>query len=236
MPSSPDILIVGAGIVGAACARALAREKLRVMVVEADVIGGGATAAGMGHVVVMDDSEAQFALTRYSQRLWGEIAADLLEGCEYHACGTLWVAADEEEMGAVRAKERSHQSHGVAVEVLDAHALAEAEPNLRPGLAGGLVVPGDFVVYPPCVAGWLIDQARARGAEVRERAAVVEMSAIVFGLAMARRFRRGPWFAPPVRPRLASCPNCRSARARVTWSSLIAIRASCVTSLWNSAI
>ena len=37
------------------------------------MIGGGATAAGMGHLVVMDDSEAQFALTRYSQTLWEEI-------------------------------------------------------------------------------------------------------------------------------------------------------------------
>ena len=46
---------------------------LRVAIVEARMIGGGATAAGMGHLVVMDDSEAQFALTRYSQTLWEEI-------------------------------------------------------------------------------------------------------------------------------------------------------------------
>ena len=53
-----DVVIVGGGIVGAACALECAREKLRVAVVEYDVIGGGATAAGMGHIVVMDDSEA----------------------------------------------------------------------------------------------------------------------------------------------------------------------------------
>jgi D-hydroxyproline dehydrogenase subunit beta len=170
MASSPDIVVIGGGIVGAACARALAREKLRVALIDAGVVGGGATAAGMGHVVVMDDSEAQFALTRYSRKLWGEIAGELPEDCEYHPCGTLWVAADEEEMAAVRNKERAYREHGVAIEVLDAAGLAEAEPHLRPGLAGGLVVPGDFVVYPPCVARWLIDQARACGAEVREKA------------------------------------------------------------------
>ena len=50
-----DAIIVGAGIVGAACADELARRGLRVGVIDRDVIGSGATAAGMGHIVVMDD-------------------------------------------------------------------------------------------------------------------------------------------------------------------------------------
>jgi len=62
------------GIVGAACAAEAARAGLRVVVIEARMIGGGATAAGMGHIVVMDDSEAQFALTRYSQSLWDQLS------------------------------------------------------------------------------------------------------------------------------------------------------------------
>ena len=80
-----DVVIVGAGIVGAACADAFAERGLRVAIVDRDVIGSGATAAGMGHIVVMDDSDAQFALTRYSQRLWqalrAELPADTIELC-----------------------------------------------------------------------------------------------------------------------------------------------------------
>jgi glycine/D-amino acid oxidase-like deaminating enzyme len=56
----------------------------------------------------------------------------------------------------------------VAAEVLDAQQLAEAEPALREGLAGGLLVPEDAVVYPPCVVPWLLDQARRSGAQVEE--------------------------------------------------------------------
>jgi D-hydroxyproline dehydrogenase subunit beta len=56
-----DAIVIGAGIVGAACADRLSREKLRVAIVERDLVGGGETAAGMGHIVVMDDSEEQFA-------------------------------------------------------------------------------------------------------------------------------------------------------------------------------
>src|SRR5678815_1977436 len=68
-----DVVVVGAGIVGAACAEECARQGMRVAIIDRDVIGGGATAAGMGHIVVMDDSEAQFALTRYSQQLWQQL-------------------------------------------------------------------------------------------------------------------------------------------------------------------
>ena len=60
---SYDIIVVGAGIVGAACAMECARGGLRTLVLDRGPIGGGTTAAGMGHLVVMDDSEAQFALT-----------------------------------------------------------------------------------------------------------------------------------------------------------------------------
>ena len=101
-----DVVIVGAGIVGAACADEFARARLRVAVVDRDVVGSGATAAGMGHIVVMDDSEAQFALTRYSQKLWQALRQELPEDVEFEQCGTIWVAADDDEMarGAAQAR------------------------------------------------------------------------------------------------------------------------------------
>jgi glycine/D-amino acid oxidase-like deaminating enzyme len=161
-----DVVIIGAGIVGSACAAECAREGLSVAIVEAGIIGGGATAAGMGHLVVMDDSEAQFALTRYSQQLWDDIADELPREVEHDACGTIWIAADDDEMAEARRKARVYSDRGVAVEILDAHSLAEAEPQLRTGLAGGLRVPGDSVIYPPCAAQFFVDQALAGGAEL----------------------------------------------------------------------
>lgn len=161
-----DAIIIGAGIVGSACAAECAREGLSVAIVEAGLIGGGATAAGMGHLVVMDDSEAQFALTRYSQQLWDEISDELPREVEHDACGTIWIAADDEEMAEARRKEKFYAERGVKTEILDAHALAEAEPNLRPGLVGGLHVPGDSVIYPPCAAQFFVDRATAKGANL----------------------------------------------------------------------
>ena len=162
-----DVIVVGAGIVGAACADELSRRGMRVIIVDGDVIGSGATAAGMGHIVVMDDSDAQFALTRYSQQLWQQLRPELPDDVEYEQCGTIWVAADEEEMLEVRRKRDYYGKRGVATEVLDARALQSLEPNLRVGLLGGLLVPEDGVLYPPCAAQFLIGRAQERGAKLR---------------------------------------------------------------------
>lgn len=159
-----DVVIIGAGIVGSACAAECANQGLTVAIIEAGIIGGGATAAGMGHLTVMDDSEAQFALTRYSQQLWDQMSDALPREVEHDACGTIWVAVDDEEMAEVRRKEKFYAERGVKTEILDAQSLTEAEPNLRPGLVGGLRVPGDSVIYPPCAAQYFVDQAKAKGA------------------------------------------------------------------------
>jgi glycine/D-amino acid oxidase-like deaminating enzyme len=167
-----DAVVVGAGIVGAACADECIRQGMRVAVVDGDVIGGGATAAGMGHVVVMDDSEAQFALTRYSQLLWQELRPVLPADVEYEQCGTIWVAADEEEMAEVQRKQSYYSQRGVPVEVLNRDAVERAEPNLRKGMAGGLLVPEDGVLYPPCAARFLLERAQAGGATIQLGCAV----------------------------------------------------------------
>ncbi|MBV8832607.1 MAG: FAD-dependent oxidoreductase [Acidobacteriaceae bacterium] len=164
MPAPPsDAIIVGAGIVGVACAKELADAGLSVTVIESGpAVGCGATAAGMGHIAVMDDSDEQFALTSYSQRLWRELAAELPRGAEYLACGSLWVAADEEEFAEVRRKCSFYSARGIPVEILDSKQLSEAEPNLRSGMAGGLLMSNDGVCYPPCATGYLAETVSKR--------------------------------------------------------------------------
>jgi len=167
-----DLIIVGAGIVGAACAAECAAAGLKTLVLDRGILGGGTTGAGMGHIVVMDDSEAQFALTEYSRRLWLQLRDQLSADVEYEVCGTLWVAADDEEMAEARRKEKYYAARNSRVEILDGQAVRRAEPNLRAGLAGGLRVVDDGVVYPPCAARFLMDTARRHGAEFRAGAAV----------------------------------------------------------------
>ena len=166
MNKPAEVVIVGAGIVGAACAFELASEGLRVLVIDEGFPSTGATGAAMGHIVVMDDSEAQFAITRYSQILWDDLREQLPPAVEFDPCGTLWVAADEKEMDEVHRKFDYYHARGVNAEILDSQQVREAEPHLRAPLAGGLRVSGDSVVYPPCAAGFLLQKARDLGARV----------------------------------------------------------------------
>ncbi len=174
--SSPYVIVVGAGVVGAACAEALTEAGCRVSVLDAVFPGAGVTGAAMGHLVVMDDSDAEFALTSYSRRLWTERAAALPPELEDEACGTLWVAADDEELAHVQSKAAYYRERGEAVEVLDRHALRQAEPELRAGLVGALRVPADRVVYPPAAARHFLERARAEGATVEAGAHVEELA------------------------------------------------------------
>jgi D-hydroxyproline dehydrogenase subunit beta len=162
--ASFDVVIVGGGIVGAATAAACAKTGMHVALVERDVLGGGATAAGMGHIVVMDDSEAQFELTRYSQLLWSRIAPELPSSTEYEMPGTLWLAVDEVEMAEAERKQKFYRDRNVPTHLLTAQKIEELEPNLKPGLAGGLLVPEDAVLYPPAAALHLCRLAEGRGA------------------------------------------------------------------------
>jgi D-hydroxyproline dehydrogenase subunit beta len=163
---SPDVVIVGAGIVGAAAAHVLSAEGLAVDVVDRGAPASGVTGAGMGHIVVMDDSPAQLQLTAYSRRLLEELAAELPPSCELSRCGTLWIAAGEAELEAVEAKQGAYAEAGIASEVLDGDDVARLEPELRRPLFGALRVPGDTVVYPPGLARWFLDRAVERGARL----------------------------------------------------------------------
>lgn len=177
MKASREALIVGAGIIGAACAAELHSAGFAVTVVDANVPAGGATAAGMGHVVVMDDSPAQMQLTKHSRLLWRALEAELPARSELARSGTLWVAADDEEMHAVESKFRYYSAEGVRAEILDQHALRRCEPALRPDLIGALRIPDDLVIYPPCTTTWLLERARAR-LELGVPVAAVEASRV----------------------------------------------------------
>lgn len=165
-----DAIVIGAGIIGSSCAAELAKENLRVLVVDAGYAGCGTTSATMGHVVVMDDSEAQLQLSLLSRRLWLELARDYPVESDYLPCGTLWVAADEEEMEVVRRKAHKYIDYHVATEVLDDKSLYEWEPNLRKGMVGGLRVIDDCSVYPATSSKLFL-----RGLELREQSQVREI-------------------------------------------------------------
>lgn len=167
-----DVIVIGGGIVGAACAQALAARGVRVRVLDAG--WHGATAAGMGHLLVLDDNPAEMALSQYSLRRWRALARELPADCAYRTNGTLWLAANPEEMAVAEHKAGVLRAHDENCELLTNAALQAREPLLRDGLEGGLLIEGDGILYAPATARWLlehplIEQQRAQVSEVDGR-------------------------------------------------------------------
>jgi len=175
-----EAIVVGAGIVGAACAYELGQRGLRVLVI--DDGPSGATHAGMGHLVVMDDNPAELALSSASLAIWRDWLTRMDGSCGYSHCGTLWIAADEEEMQAAADKQSRLQAAGIGSTLIDARALAGLEPALRSGLAGALQVGGDGVVYAPNAARWLLGQGEAHRQEVKNAGCIRVLQAQVSAL------------------------------------------------------
>ncbi|MBZ0110980.1 MAG: FAD-binding oxidoreductase, partial [Thermoanaerobaculia bacterium] len=165
-----QVLIVGGGIVGTAVAAELTDHGYQVQLITDRGIGGGATGAGMGHLMALDGEGTKADLTHYSLRLWHQL--DLPPDCGHDPCGALWVAENESEMETAAGMQERYRGHGVDSELVPSTQLAQLEPELRSNLAGGLRVPSDSVIYPPNVACLLWREAASRGAQKIEASVV----------------------------------------------------------------
>jgi len=108
--------------------------------------------------------------------LWQALSTDLPASAEYQSPGTIWVASDEEELAEAPRKQNWLAERRVPGRLLSSRELAALEPNLRKGLAGGLLVIEDAVVYPPVVALHLARQAQDLGATIMVGRSVKQMA------------------------------------------------------------
>jgi len=164
-----DVVVVGAGIVGLATARALlrARPGLRIVVLEREQ---RVAAHQSGHNSGVVHAGVYYAPGSLKARLAVRGARALYAYCEargiaHRRCGKLIVAVDARELPALDELERRARANGIAgVRRLDARAIAEVEPAAR-GVAA-LRVSETGVVDFAAVARALADDVRAAGGEV----------------------------------------------------------------------
>ena len=212
-PTEHDVVVVGAGIIGAACAAELATRGKSVLLLEAVGVASDTSCRAMGHVGVYDDNPAQLSLTRFAVRLWTELAPELPEAVEFVRRGALWVALTDEENREVELKERVYRQAGVEARAIDSATLRRMEPNLRPGLPGALYVPGDVVLDATEATRFLADRAVKMGADLRVGARVRALETSGVRLDDGSRLRAGTvvvaagWRSPEVFPGLPIRPR-----------------------------
>jgi D-hydroxyproline dehydrogenase subunit beta len=166
-PAAADVVVIGAGLVGAACAEALAAAGRDVCVVDRAGPAAGTTAGGEGNILVSDKlpgPEADLALR--SARLWRELAGRADGRFEFEQKGGLVVAHDEAQLAALRALAAEQRRAGVQAEFLDGPQLRAAEPQISQRLPGGVRYPQDGQVQPMLAAAWLLAEAARLGARL----------------------------------------------------------------------
>jgi glycine/D-amino acid oxidase-like deaminating enzyme len=162
----PDVVIIGAGVVGAACAFYAARAGLSVTVLDRGAVGGGTTGVGQGAVLACDKSPGPaLDLAIDSLRRWRELGDELGDArLDLSRRGGLAVAGTDAERAALAALAARQRAAGVAADELPADELRGREPLLAEGLAGGVHYPGDLRVDPTLATAHLL---RASGAGLR---------------------------------------------------------------------
>jgi len=162
------IVVIGAGVVGAACAYHLAKDGHRVTVLDRSAPGMGTTSRGEGNILVSDKEPGpELDLAMWSQRRWRELANELSTGFEWEAKGGLVVATSETARSALQVLAAGQQHSGVTAVDVPAADLHSFEPHLASGLAGGMHYPQDQQVQPVLAAAALLHGAAAHKAEIR---------------------------------------------------------------------
>ncbi|WP_030346942.1 NAD(P)/FAD-dependent oxidoreductase [Streptomyces sp. NRRL S-1022] len=191
-----DVVVVGAGMVGAACALYAARAGLGVRLVDRGPVSGGTTGAGEGNLLVSDKEPGpELALALLSARLWVGLAEEHGGAVEYERKGGLVVASAPGTLAALREFAAGQAGAGVTAVPVDADRLGELEPHLAPGMAGGVHYPQDAQVMPALAAAHL---ARASGAALHTGRTVTGVLRTADGTVYGVRTDRGEIHAPAV--------------------------------------
>lgn len=175
-----DVIIVGAGIVGAACARALAMDGFEVTVLDRGTVGGATSSACEGNLLVSDKGPgAELDLARYAAALWQRTVPDLVDqlgpgspSVEYDPKGGLVVATTDAGAQSLLSFAATQRSVGVDARVLDATAARVLEPDLAPEIRLAVFYPEDAQVQPTIATEALMASARRFGARLLENSAV----------------------------------------------------------------
>ncbi|MGW2035632.1 NAD(P)/FAD-dependent oxidoreductase [Streptomyces sp. NPDC001811] len=191
-----DVVVVGAGITGAACALYAARAGLDVRLVDRGPVAGGTTGAGEGNLLVSDKEPGpELGLALLSARLWAGLAQEPGAAIEYEPKGGLVVAPTPGTLAALRDFAADQRTAGVTAVPVDAGRLAELEPHLAPGMAGAVHYPQDAQVMPALAAAHLV---RASGAALHTGRTVTGVLRTARGAVQGVRTDRGDIHAPAV--------------------------------------
>lgn len=194
-----DVVVIGAGIVGAACARKLAMLDQSVLVVDSGATAGGTSSQGEGNLLLSDKAPGpELVLAQYARRLWPQLAADLADelgrefpSIEFDPKGGLVVSTTDVGASPLLSFAASQRAAGVDAQSISIAEALDYEPDLNPAIGAAVFYPEDAQVQPAIATEALLASARLHGVEVRQGVEVIGVKVDGSGTLVGVRTNRG---------------------------------------------
>lgn len=170
----PDVIIVGGGIVGAACARAIAMTELTVTLVYPGDDAGTASRAAAGMLAPLAEAgqdDPLLSLTVLARDLYQDLVPELIERTgiviPLWTNGILQVAFDDDDAARLKNQISWQRQQGFKTDWVTMEELHEEHPGLAPEIVGGILAPEDGALEPNFLHQALLKDAETMGVDVR---------------------------------------------------------------------
>lgn len=169
MTTTADIIIIGGGVNGLACAYDLAKTGMKkIVVLEKGYLGVGATGRCGAGVRQQWGMEENIILARESVRIFEKLPEELGFNVFFRQGGYLVMIFDENEYDLVARSIPIQNKLDVPSRLLDPKEIAEVAPGINlDGVLGAAFCPTDGVCYPYAVLWGYGEAARRLGVDIR---------------------------------------------------------------------
>lgn len=171
-----DVVIAGGGLVGASTAFALARQGLRVALIERRFCGAQASGVNYGGVRTQGRVVEQMPLAVRARRVYGRLPELIGMDAEFVVSGHLRIACREADLDVLDAWAAMAREFGVAAQVMRGEAFRTRYPWLGAAAIGGSLCPSDGHANPRLLSPGFAQAARREGAHVREQTTLSDIA------------------------------------------------------------
>jgi sarcosine oxidase subunit beta len=191
-----DVIVIGGGVIGSACAYNLARAGLSVTLLEKYEIASGASGGSAGGVRQQNRAAPELPLAMAANRIWKTLEQELDADLEYRRGGHINLAEQEQQRFALERSVERQQAAGLDISMVYGNELRDLLPAAGPQVIAGAYSPGDGFANPILTTRAFSAAARRYGAKIRTRTkvqAIRQEGSRVVGVESSAGPMASPW-------------------------------------------
>lgn len=164
---NPDVVVIGGGIIGSCCAYYLAKEGLKVTLIEKGSVCTEASKSCQGHLFLWELPAINIKLAKASKKLYKELSEELDIDIELRNTGSKSIIEKPEDIETLKQTLNELREAGVECELIDAKEFIKNEPNVSRDIAGGAYFPADGQLNPLLATIAISEAAYKLGAKIK---------------------------------------------------------------------